>query len=146
MLRGILGVIVGYVVMLIAVVVTFMGLYLVLGANGAFKPESYEPSVTWLVASFVLALIAAIIGGLVCVAVAGGKKSAVALAGLVIVLGIIFAIPTLTASSSETPAVRGGEVGNFEAMTKAKEPGWVALMNPVIGAVGVMIGSRLRRS
>ena len=30
----------------------------------------------------------------------------------------------------------------FEAMTKAKQPKWVALVNPLIGAAGVLLGGR----
>jgi len=29
---------------------------------------------------------------------------------------------------------------------RARTPGWVALLNPVIGAAGVLLGARLRRS
>lgn len=37
------------------------------------------------------------------------------------------------------------EVGNTEAMMKAQQPVAVTILNPVIGAIGVMIGARLRR-
>jgi hypothetical protein len=39
-----------------------------------------------------------------------------------------------------------GAVANMEAMQKARTPGWVALMNPLIGAVGVMVGAGLRQA
>ena len=42
--------------------------------------------------------------------------------------------------------VRGSEVGNLEAMTKAKQPAWTALLNPLIGVAGTLVGGRLKRS
>jgi hypothetical protein len=54
-------------------------------------------------------------------------------------------IPVLMAA--QTPAERStGEVENLDAMMKAKQPVWVAVANPFVGLVGVLIGARLRRS
>ncbi|MBM4109337.1 MAG: hypothetical protein FJ255_11125 [Phycisphaerae bacterium] len=64
--RAILAVIVGYIVMAAVVFGLFTGAYPLLGADGAFKPNSWEVSTTWLAASFALGLIAAVMGGLVC--------------------------------------------------------------------------------
>ncbi|HVF47646.1 MAG TPA: hypothetical protein VNA17_08785, partial [Pyrinomonadaceae bacterium] len=47
-----------------------------------------------------------------------------------------------------TPAPTGArtpDVPNMEAMTKAQTPIWIALLNPIIGIVGAMIGGRLRK-
>jgi hypothetical protein len=41
--------------------------------------------------------------------------------------------------------VREGTVTNMEAMQNAKQPPLAALINPLIGAVGVFIGTRLRK-
>jgi hypothetical protein len=38
---------------------------------------------------------------------------------------------------------RGADVGRFEAMEKARQPGWLALLDPLIGASGVLLGRRL---
>jgi hypothetical protein len=32
----------------------------------------------------------------------------------------------------------------FDAMSNAIQPVWVALLNPLLGAVGVLIGARMR--
>jgi hypothetical protein len=70
----------------------------------------------------------------------------VALAGLVLVLGIIFAIPVLTAPADEAPQARTGDVGNTEAMQNARQPDWLVILNPLLGATGVLIGARFNRN
>ena len=64
---------------------------------------------------------------------------------MVLVIGLLSAIPVLMAA--DTPAEsRSGEVGNLDAMMKAKQPAWVSVANPFVSLVGVLIGARLRRS
>jgi ABC-type antimicrobial peptide transport system permease subunit len=89
----------------------------------------------------VIGLIAAILAGFACAAVAKNSKAPLVLAGIVLVLGLLFAIPALT--STKDP-VRDSSVGNLEAMQSAIQPGWIHLLNPFIGAVCVVIGARLK--
>lgn len=146
MVRTIGGVILGYIVMALLIFLTFSAAYLLMGANGAFKSETYEVSNLWLGTSFMLALAAAVIGGYVCAAIARGSRAAVALAVLVIVLGVLAAVPALRAANSGRERLtRPSEVSNMEAMQNAVQPGWVALLNPFFGAAGVLVGARLRR-
>src|SRR5688572_12951823 len=145
MIRGIAGVIVGYVVMAVVMFLTFSLAYLGMGTNRAFKFGSFDPSLFWIVISFFLGFVAALVGGYTCATIAKSKRAAQVFAGLVFVIGIIVAIPVLT-SADPRPNVRIGDVPNIEAMTKARTPGWVALMNPLIGAVGVMVGAGLRQA
>jgi hypothetical protein len=145
MLRSIAGVVIGYVVLALIVFVSFSITYLVIGAEGAFRPGSYDVSTLWLVISFVLGLIAAVVGGYVCAAIAKNSKAPMILAGIVLVLGLLIAIPVLMTPDSGTVQGREGNVGNFEAMQNAKQPGWVAILNPIVGAIGVIYGGRLRR-
>lgn len=141
--RSILAVVAGYLVLGVLIFTIFTAAYLMMGADRAFKPQSYDPSALWLVASFVLGLLAAVIGGVVCAAIARRQGPVTALAVVVLVLGVLLAFPTLSAVPD--PAPRTGDVPNLEAMTKAKTPSWVAFTNPVVGAVGVMLGGRIRR-
>lgn len=145
MLRLIGGVIVGYVVMAAFVMVTFSVAYLIMGADGAFQPDSYKPSALWLVTSFVLGIIGALVAGLVSALVAGPRGPAV-LAVIVLILGLVMAIPALKSSEDGIEEQRTGAVSNFEAMSKAKTPAWVALLNPLLGAGGILLGGRLRRA
>jgi hypothetical protein len=116
-----------------------------MGANGAFKPGVFDPSLLWIGVTFFLGFLAALVGGYTCLAIAKTKRAAQVLAGLVLLLGILVAIPALTANDRR-PNMRVGDVSNMDAMRKARTPGWVALMNPVIGAVGVMVGAGLRQA
>lgn len=146
MLRNIGGVIVGYILMGLTVFLTFSAAYLLMGTGGAFKPETYEVSNLWLVTSFVLSLVAAVLGGYACAAVARGGRAPLALAVLVIVLGVLAAVPALRAANAGRDRLtRPAEVSNMEAMQNAVQPGWVALLNPFIGAAGVLLGASLRR-
>jgi hypothetical protein len=142
--RGIAGVIVGYIAMFLFLFVAFSVAYLAMGQDLAFRPESYEPSVLWIAVSFTLGLPAAILGGLVCVQISRSVKAGKILAAVVFVIGIISAVPVVLASG-EPAAVRSGDVSSMEAMMKAKQPVLVAVINPFLGALGVSIGTRLRR-
>lgn len=146
MARKIIGVIVGYVAMAATIFITFTLLYLILGAEGSFQPGNFQASTTWLVLSTILGLIAAVIGGLVCVIIARDKKVGIWLAGLVLVLGIILAIPSLNVPEEETNKVREGYVDNMEAMQNAKQPPAALILNPILGALGVIAGSRLKKN
>src|SRR5262249_2108960 len=142
--RSILSVVVGYAVMFAAIFLTFSGLYLLLGQELSFQPGSYDPSMLWTVVSFVLGMGAAILGGDVCAWIARTAKPPQVLAGGGLGLGALAAVPVLMAASTPAEA-RTGEVGNLDAMMKAKQPAWVAVANPFVGLVGVLLGSRLRR-
>ena len=146
MVRAAIGVIIGYLAMAIFVFATFSMAYLILGAEGSFKPGTYEPSMFWIVMSFALSLIAAIVGGFVCATIARGGRTPLVLAALVLVLGMLFAIPVLRARRDAGGMMRAGGVSNMEAMQKAKQPVWVALLTPLVGAAGVFIGARMGRT
>jgi hypothetical protein len=144
MMRAGASVVLGYVVMFVVVFATFTLAYLVLGPEGSFQPGSYEVSGAWIIVSIVLSIAAAVLGGLACAVVAKSPTPPKVLAGIVLVLGLIMAVPVLTQSDVEQKA-RSGEVGNLEAMQNAAQPGWIALLNPVLGAVGVLVGAGLKR-
>ena len=138
------GVVLGYVVMVAAVMVTFTIVYMAMSADRAFQPGSYNVTGLWLAASTILSLAAAILGGWVAVRIGKSTRAAVYLAIAVVVIGVVFALPTLNAPRSDE--VRTGDIGNTEAMMKAQQPPAVTILNPVIGAIGVMIGSRRRKT
>lgn len=142
MLRNVLGVIAGYLVMFVLIALSFTGAYLAMGADRAFKPATFEPSTLWIGISIVLGTAAAILGGVVCALIAKRKGAVVALVVVVLVLGLVQVVFMLVAPAT-TPEVRTGDVSNLDAMMKAAQPLWVTVMNPVLGAVGVMIGGRL---
>lgn len=144
MARKIIGVIVGYITMFVFVFLSFTILFLIIGPDGAFQMGSYQVSTIWIILSFVLGFIAAILGGLVCVLIAKERKIALWLAGIVLVLGFLLAIPAL--GEAELNTVREGNVDNIEAMQNAKQPPITLILNPIIGAIGVLAGSRLKKT
>ena len=140
MLKSILGVIVGYIVMAIFSFAAFTCAYLGLGVERVFEAESYQISTTWMVVMIVLALIGGIIGGFVCAAISKSKKACMVMAGLVLVLGLIAGMMTKMKDHPDT--ARTGDVPNLQAMQMAQTPAWLCLLNPVLGAAGVLFGAR----
>lgn len=53
-------------------------------------------------------------------------------------------IPAVMASGAPE-AVRDGSLSNMEAMMQARQPVWMSILNPILGVVGVLVGSRLKR-
>ena len=145
MVRNILGVVVGYVAIFAFIFLTFTILYLTLGENNSFEPETFDVSLLWIILSFILGLIAAILGGYICVLIAKDQKPAMVLAGFVLVLGIAMSIPALSISNEEVQEIRKANVPNMEAMQKAKQPIFLLLLNPLVGALGVLAGARFRK-
>jgi hypothetical protein len=143
MLRSILGAVAGYAAMFLVVFLTFSGAYLAMGANRAFQPGSYEVSALWIGVSFVLSLIAALVGGVVAVSIGRGMRAASILVGVALILGLLLAGAQLTATP--VPTVRAGDVANLDAMNQARQPHWVALVNPLVGASGALLGARWAR-
>jgi archaellum biogenesis protein FlaJ (TadC family) len=146
MARSIIAVIASYVLMFVLTFIIFSGLYMVLRADGSFKPGTFESSNVWMGAAFVASFVIAVIAGFVCAAIARGGKAPLVLAIVVFVLGLVLAIPSLMAKKTNAGLVRGaGDVPMMEAMQKAQEPDWAPFALPFIGAAGVLIGARLKR-
>ena len=145
MARSIVAVIVSYLAMFALTFLGFTGLYLLMGPNQAFKPSSYMASNRWIASAFGVYLVIAIIGGLICAAIARGGKAPLVLAIVVLALGLVLAIPSMIAHQADPHAVRVGPISNFEAMQKAQEPIWVPFTFPLIGVAGVLIGAKLKK-
>jgi hypothetical protein len=131
--------------MFVFIFITFTILYLVLGADGAFEPGTYHVSGIWLAMSFILGLLAAVLGGIICVLIAKERSVALWLAGLVLVLGVVIAIPALGESEETRNIIREGDISNMEAMQNAKQPPITLILNPIFGAIGVVIGSKIKK-
>jgi hypothetical protein len=145
MVRSIIAVIVSYLVMFILSFIAFTCVYLVLQADGSFKPGLFEASNLWIGIALCVNLIAAIIGGLVCAAISKSSRAPIALAIVVIVIGLVLGVFSIAAQKANAGLVRHGEVPMMEAMQKAQQPVWVHTTFPLLVAMGVVIGGRLRR-
>lgn len=140
--KNILAAIVGYLVMAVALFMLFSLLWLVLGPTAAFQPGSWDVSGGWAVGSMVLGLVAAYIGGRVCARVAHEYQAVWILIVIVIALGIVTMLMPMEMAAGPRP----DDVSMMEATANARQPTWMLWLNPVIGVVGVWLGSgRLRR-
>ena len=131
----------GYVAIVGLIFLTFQA-YLLMGTRWTFQYDSYRVTTLWLVVSFVLSLLAALVGGLVAAKLGRTRRSVIGLMGLVLVLGFLMA--GLEARSPDKgPFARDSETSSMEAMQNARQPFWVMLVNPLLGALGVWLGGSL---
>jgi hypothetical protein len=143
MIKVIGSAVAGYIVIFAAVFGLMSGAWFAVGVDGTFLPGVWDVTATWLVLMLAAAVIAAVLGGYV-TALFGDSRGPLGLMGIVFVLGIALALPDLLGPGMARPAVRPDVLPMFEAMQYGKQPAWVALLNPVLGAVGVLLGARLR--
>lgn len=126
MLRSILAVILGYVAMIAATLVT-SGVLAVVLVGGVPNAESRgTPPTSYIVANLIAGAACAVAGGWVAARLAPARPRlhAAVLAALTLGLGVQFAV-----------SQRGGP-----------HPGWYLVLLPVVGALGVMLGGALRRA
>jgi hypothetical protein len=142
--RSILGVVAGYIVIFVILFCVLTALYLTMGSDRAFQPGSFRPSTLWSVIEIVVGLGAAFVGGLTCISIARKRGAVTALIVVILVLGALGAIPVMKAASLPE-AVREGGLSNMEAMMKARQPVWMAILNPLLGVAGVLLGSRRKQ-
>ncbi|MCC5822227.1 MAG: hypothetical protein LAT64_09540 [Phycisphaerales bacterium] len=140
MLRSILSVVLGYLAIFILV---FLGLtigYFALGADRAFRPGSYQVSGLWIGVWAAISLAAALAGGAVCAKIARAKTPVLALAGIVLVIGLLQAAGAALATRPDDPAAREPGTPFAEVLSNARSPVWVAFITPLLGATGVLLG------
>lgn len=141
----------GWLTMAVAVFALNLVAWAVLGPDGAFQPGSWEVSWGWSLGSIAIGLLAAIAGGLVCSKIADGPWGVRILVAIVVVFGVLVAMGNLEMTGLEgaadvDPGPRPDDVGMIEAMSTAQQPIWLTWLNPLLGAVGAILGSRLNRS
>jgi uncharacterized membrane protein YoaK (UPF0700 family) len=142
MLRSILGVIVGYVVLSLFFFAIFTGAYFALGVERIFQPDSYEVSTLWLVLSALVSLCGAILAGFVCAAISRNRRTCELFAAIILIVLVVFCIPKIR---DPNPHVRAGDVSYLDAMQLTQMPVWMHVLNPVLGAVGVLLGARMKK-
>ena len=134
----------GYVVMFVALFVLMTISWFAVGANGAFKPGVWEVTGIWLFLMMAAGVIAALAGGYATASISPDPRSVQVLIGIVVVMGIISVLPVLTGGATPAELPRPDEVAMFDAMSNGQQPTWLALLNPIIGVVGVVVGARLK--
>ncbi len=145
MIRSIAAVIVSYITMFVLNILGFFALYTIVGASHAFKPRSFLASNRWILMGVAVMFLSAVIAGLICAAIARGGKAAVGLAALILVVGLLIAIPAMNKARANAGMVRVGDVSLAEAMEKAYWPVWAPFTFPFISAVGALLGANLKK-
>ena len=142
MLKSIVGVIVGYLVMMLVAFAAYTAAYLGLGAERAFEPDTYALSAIWIGLAIVITFIAGLLGGLTCAAISKSRTTGLVFALIVFVLSFVFELPNIM---NHTPKARAGDVANMEAMGKAQPPVWLLFLNPFLGGAAVLMGTRMKK-
>ncbi|HXH07038.1 MAG TPA: hypothetical protein VNI83_10655, partial [Vicinamibacterales bacterium] len=62
-MRAVLGAVLGYVIIAVLVMAAQTIAYVLLGADGAFRPGTFEVSPQWIAVSLAISLAAAVAGG-----------------------------------------------------------------------------------
>ena len=148
MLRAILAVIAGGATMVLFVVVTDGVVLIALGMDFVYNEGTYEPSTGTSVLSLVLALIAAVIGGIITASIVRTARPVMVLAGIVLVFGLLMAVMPQMPKDDETTEqlVRAEEESWWEAAFKSQPPpAWYNFTLPLVGCAGVVLGGRMRR-
>ncbi len=145
MVRNLAGILIGYIAMVIFMFITFTILYKLLGTEGSFDPGTFHVSNNWIVFSIILSFLAAIDGGWVCMLISKNKNAVLFLAGLVLVIGLISSFTKMNESSVIKDKPRIGKVTNTIAMQNAVQPNFVLILNPILGAIGIFSGSKLKK-
>ena len=142
MLRNILAAIVGYIAIVAVLFALSSLVWLALGPSGAFQPGTWEVSGGWVLFSVVIGFVGAYVGGRVCARVAHDAKGATILIAMMIVLGVVSALIPVEVATGPRP----DDVSMMEATMSASQPAWLPWLNPLIGVVGVWLGSRKLRA
>jgi len=145
MVRSIIAVVVSYIAMFFLNFLGFVGLYAIVGPRHAFRPRLYLASNRWILMGLAVMFVSGIIVGLICAAIARGRKATLALAGLILVVGLLLAIPSIMKSRANAGMVRVGDVTSREAMEMASWPVWAPLVFPFVSAVGALVGGKLKK-
>lgn len=147
--RKILGVIVGYVVSVVFVVITLALAWMALGASFAYSGDTPHSSTGWCILMLILGFVAAVLAGWVAAWIGRDQRAATWLAVLILVVGLIFAIyyASLDREAIAQEALAGrsiSEVSMMESAEWAITPAWYDFAMPLIGAIGAVLGGRMR--
>jgi hypothetical protein len=145
MFRTICAVIVGYLAMTAWVVLAFS--LALLKPDFAFEQGSDDITRGWIIYALAMSLVAALLGGFVTRILARSTtgRPVLALAGLVLVLGLISAVANSRREQpgpSQEMVSEAGEMSVLKRASRGRQPSWYAYTLPFLGAIGVLAGGR----
>ena len=141
MYRFVAAIVIGYLVMLFVVFGMFAVAYPLFGVELLFQPGSYQAAAGWIAMSLVVGLVAAISAGQAAMRIAPETQAPIWLSAIVLVLGLLMAVPVVMSANSTRGGKRPANVTISDVMAHAEQPLWAALLNPVVCAAGVLIGA-----
>lgn len=146
MIRSIAAVVAGYAVMALWVMLALSLSWMALGPGFAFREGTVDVSFGWMAVALVTGFLGAMLGGFVAarISLAPGGRAVRALAGIVLVLGILSAF--FQVPPEERPVFEGdvGGIGPTEAAEVARQPRWYPYVIALIGCAGVVTGGSPR--
>lgn len=142
MSRSVLGVLAGFLVMIVLFFAVRFGAFAMLGESRMFEAGTHEPSGVFILVEIVGALAAALLGGVTCGWLSKATRPPVTLALAVFIMGIIFIFPAMTmAEKQPTPRTPGAPM--VQSMSAARRPVWAAMVLPVAGVAGLIAGGAI---
>ena len=150
-MRALLGVIAGYAVMAIIVLVSLTIAWGLTGPSFAYKPGTTHVTLAWIGLNLPLSSIAAIAGGYVTnrIAPTDSLLPVKVLAGILLVVGLIMAVAHVltdqSISQQLTENISTEGMSAFSGSSEAVQPIWYNFLIPFIGAAGVLVGGYLGR-
>ena len=140
-LRNLGAAVLGYVAVAIVSFVLPAIMWLVLGPDGAFRPDSWDTSPAWNAGWIVVAVAGAAAGGFACAKVAADRYGVWMLVALLLVGGALSLAFYVPAEAGARPA----DVDMMAGMSSARNPTWLGWLNLPLAAVGALLGARLSR-
>lgn len=133
----------GYLLTAALVFLLMTACWFAMGPDKAFLPGVWDVTNTWLMMITLSGYVAAMAGGWLASRMVPDGRAWKSLMGAVVVLGLLMAIPVLSGSQPMGPLPRPDELPMFQAMSHGRQPAWLALVNPFVGALGVFRGAML---
>ena len=137
MLRNFGAAILGYLASFAVVFVVMSVAWLIMGADGAFRPGVWDQSNGWIALAAVVGFVSAAVGGNICARVGTDRNAVWILVAIVAGMGILAAMP----EAGPVDPVRPDGVTMWEAMANAIPPAWARWAGPLIGVVGTLVGA-----
>ncbi|QQS08294.1 MAG: hypothetical protein IPK69_09845 [Phycisphaerales bacterium] len=138
--RSVLAILAGFVSMAIPTMGVFAVSAFAFGRE-VLMPEDQARAPVWFsLGIMVVGLACTMLGGFVCAKVARSWMPVMFFAAIVLVFGIFSAIGN---ERKPEPGPEVAEMPILEAVAHSKEPTWLAFGNPIVGALGVLLGGRL---
>ncbi len=143
MLRSVLAAVAGYVTIAVAVFASLSIAFSFLGPEFAFHEASSQSTLQWTLVALLSGLLSALAGGWVAGRVGKSSQAFLILVGIVLVLGIVSAVYSMTSRPQIVADADTSDWGFIKASRGASQPVWYVFLVPLVGALGVLWGGRL---